>query len=102
MADTRIDPLSPAERVAICAMSQLAFEWHFRDKADALMSVLREALPGLRRDADFNLLADAAAGFFAASTPLEWTHATLHASRAILPILRRDMNHALQRLAVRG
>lgn len=102
MVETRIDPMSPAERVAICAMSQLAFEWQFQDKADALLGVLREALPGLRRDVDFDLLADAAGRFFSARTPVEWSYATSYAGRAILPILRRDMGHALQRLTAKG
>ena len=91
----RFDPLSPAERVAVCAMAQLAFEWQFKDKAEALVSVMLEAVPLMRRDADFDRLGDAAVKFSAARTHVEWTFAAAEAGRAILPILRRDMLHAL-------
>ena len=106
MADTvttgrRVDPLSPAERVALCAMCQLAFEWQFKDKAEALLAVLLEAVPVMRRDADFDRLAEAAVKFSSARTHVEWTFATAAAGRAILPILRRDMLHTMPHLPER-
>ena len=89
----------PPEAVAQIADWARVGAWSLLPQA--LLAVLLEAVPVMRRDADFDRLAEAAVKFSSARTHVEWTFATAAAGRAILPILRRDMLHAMPHLPER-
>jgi len=59
---------------------------------------LEQALPHLRRDADFTAFAHAARDVIGADSPVEWTATTARLALALAPLLRRDMAVAISRL----
>jgi hypothetical protein len=92
------DPLSAYERLVVSALSRLALVWAFDTHREELLTLIAPALPNLRRDADFNALAAAAARMTHAKTTVERAFAISDCQSAIIPILRRDMMSALNDL----
>lgn len=94
--------LSPQERIAVSGAAVLAMQWQFKTDRMALLALLREAMPCLRPDPDFNGLRSSIAAMLAASTQVEWNDATARAAHAVAPLLRRDITAALRHLPQEG